>query len=257
MTAIAETFAARKRNGEMALILYATMGFPDRPSSLELIRTMADAGADLIEIGVPFSDPVADGPAIQYSSQVALDHGITLGQIIDDVAGLDLAVPLVIMSYLNPLLTYGLDRLFTGLAAVGIAGLIVPDLPVEESDDIGQGAESTGLDLILMVAPTSPKTRLAIICERSRGFVYCVSAAGTTGTKAVLDPGLNDFLASVRQATNKPIAVGFGISSPAHIRDLRGRCDAVIVGSRIVEAVRNREPVRPLIESLHFAAQGG
>jgi len=257
MTNIAETFATCRKRGEMALILYATMGYPDRPSSLDLIRTMADAGADLIEIGVPFSDPVADGPAIQHSSQAALDRGITLTQILDDAAGLNMPVPLVLMSYLNPLLAYGLDRLFLRLRKQEICGLVVPDLPVEESDDIRSRAAGAGVDLILLAAPTSPLDRLVRICERTSGFVYCVSAAGTTGTKARLDPGLQGFLASVRQITTKPIGVGFGISSPSHVRSLQGHADGVIVGSRIVEAVRNREPIRPLIESLRIAAQGG
>lgn len=241
----------------LALILYATMGYPSRASSRDLVRTMADCGADLIEIGVPFSDPVADGPAIQHSSRIALEQGVTLAQILDDAARLDLPAPLVLMSYLNPLLAYGLDRLCPDLRAAGIRGLVVPDLPVEEAGGLRARADAAGCDLVLLAAPTSSPRRLAVIGERTRGFVYCVSCAGTTGARTSLDPGLNDFLATVRQATTKPVAVGFGISDPSHVRGLFDRCDGVIVGSRIVEALRNREPVRPLIASLREACEGG
>lgn len=256
-TTIAELFHQCRRQQRIALILYATMGFPSRQASLSLIQTLAETGADMIELGVPFSDPVADGPAIQYASQTALDQGITLEQILSDAAALKISRPLVLMSYLNPLRAYGLERLFPRLAACGIRGLIIPDLPAEEAKQISNDAADHRVDLILLAAPTSPADRIHRITAQSRGFVYCVSAAGTTGVKSSLDPGLKKFLTLVRQATDKPIAVGFGISRTEHIRDLKGWADGVIIGSRIVDAVRNQEDIKSIMAALQAAAQGG
>ncbi len=257
METITELFDQCRRQQKIALILYATMGFPSRRASLALIQALAEAGADMIELGVPFSDPVADGPSIQYASQSALDQGITLEQILADAASLQISKPLVLMSYLNPLRAYGWERLFPRLYACGIRGLIIPDLPVEEATQISDAAADHQLDLILLAAPTSPADRIRRITAQSRGFVYCVSAAGTTGSRPSLDAGLNKFLTAVRQATDKPIAVGFGISRAEHVRELRGRAEGVIVGSRIVEAVRNQEDVKSIVAALRVAAQGG
>ncbi len=246
-------FKELKERKEIALVVYITAGFPSFAESINNIRLIAKNGADMIEIGVPFSDPVADGPTIQYSSGVALSRGVNLGRIIRAVKSLKLNTPLILMSYLNPLLAYGKERLLNDIKEAGFRGIIIPDLPVEEADDLLMLTQRHNVDFIFLVAPTSSRDRIKIISERSRGFIYCVSSTGTTGMKDKLPTALFDLIVNVRELTDKPIAVGFGISNPEQIRALSTKVDGVIVGSRIIEAIKNGQDLPVIIRGLKDA----
>jgi len=249
-TSITQAFARLGARREMALMPFLTAGYPTLPAFRDHLRAVIDGGADLIEIGIPFCDPIADGPTIQHSSQVALANGARLNGILDDLARLEPRVPLIAMSYLNPLLALPRERLFERLAAAHISGLIIPDLPADEAGDWSAATREANLDLVLLAAPTSPDDRLQLIGRQARGFVYAVSLAGTTGARRELPPELPAFLTRLRQATALPIAVGFGISRPEQIQSLRGLADGVVVGSRVVDAIRNSEDLSTLIRSL-------
>ena len=240
---------------EMAFIPYVTAGFPTLAASMELVRQLSDHGADVIEVGVPFSDPVADGPVIQHSSDQALKAGVTLTRIFEALGDLRVPQPLVLMSYLNPLLAYGRQRLFESMQAVGMAGLIVPDLPLEEAGPWTEVGESHDVDLILMITPTTSVARMAAIARQSRGFIYVVSLTGTTGVRRTLGAGVSKLLAGIRQVTDTPVVVGFGISQPDQIRHLQGQADGVVVGSRIVEGVRQGEDIGALVKELKHATR--
>ncbi|MCP3980700.1 MAG: tryptophan synthase subunit alpha [bacterium] len=252
---IGNKFAELAARGETALMPYLTAGYPSLDRSLELLREVADNGADLIELGLPFSDPIADGPTIQYASHCALQNGTRLADVLQGVSGLDLGVPLILMSYLNPLLAHGRDALPADLAAVGISGLIVPDLTIDESAEWEHETGDRGVDLVQLVAPTSSAERMERIASRSRGFVYYVSVAGTTGARRDLPPDLAASLETLKRATATPVAVGFGISSPDHVRRLYGKADGAVVGSRVIEAIRDGENVGQLIRQLKEATK--
>ena len=251
-----ERLAAR---GETALIAYLPAGFPTLPESMELLKTVAASGADLIELGVPYCDPVADGPTIQQATQRALDGGTTLRGILDALddraAGGTSAVPISLMSYLNPLLAFGREALLVRMATAGCCGLIVPDLPLEEAGVWIDQTTAHGIALSLLVAPTSSPERSREIAHRSRGFVYYVSVTGITGAREALPDDLFSSLARIKEITTLPVAVGFGISTPAQVRLLRGRADAVVVGSRIVRAIQDGEDVAKLIRALKAATR--
>jgi tryptophan synthase alpha chain len=250
--ALFERLGAR---GEMALICYLTAGFPTMAESMRHVAAAVAAGADAIEIGIPFSDPIADGPTIQHASHVALQSGATLRKTIAALREHPFGVPLAIMSYLNPLLAYGRDQLLGDARQAGVNGLIIPDLPADESDEWLAEARAREIVLIPLAAPTSMDDRLREIGRRCDTFVYAVSVAGTTGARRALPAELSDFLSRVRFIAGKPIAVGFGISSPEHVRDLRGRADGVIVGSRLIEAIRNQEDLAAVVRDLKAATR--
>jgi len=252
---IQKIFETLKAQNEAALILYMTAGFPDMETSMRNIRYKAARGADIIEIGIPFSDPIADGDMIQYASQIALKNQNTLSETLQNIKNLNLNVPIVIMSYANPLMAYGMDRLFPDLAQAGVSGLIVPDLPVEEAEEWLALSDKTGIDLIFLVAPTSSDQRIRKIVEQSRGFVYCVSLKGTTGVRQGLPKNVLDFLKRVRGMTTKSISVGFGISTAEHVKTLRDHVDGVIVGSRVIQAVRDGENLSELVMQLKTATK--
>lgn len=253
--AIAHAFAQTSARNEAALIAYCTAGFPDLARSMELVRSCAEHGADIIEVGVPFSDPVADGHSIQFASHEALEHGVTLRAIMRALGDLDLHTPVVIMSYLNPLLSFGWDRFLDRAGYSRIAGMIIPDLPVEEAAQRSIQAHERGVDLVLLAAPTSTAERLQRIIEVSQGFVYCVGATGTTGVRTSLAQGTAAFVERVREVADIPCAVGFGISRSEHIHALRDHADGVVVGSRIIEAIRNEEDISDLIQSMKKATR--
>jgi tryptophan synthase alpha chain len=250
-----QTFDRLRARNEMALIAYHTAGFPSLGESVNNIGKLSENGADIIEIGIPFSDPIADGPTIQRSSQAALELGVSLPQILDAVSGVKLEIPLVAMSYLNPLLAYGREKLFQSMKSAGFAGLIIPDLPLEESDSWTQEADSHEIDLIFLVTPTTSDKRMKQLAEASRGFIYCVSLTGITGARKDLPPHLAEFLGKVKSRSDKPVAVGFGISTPEHVRQLKGIADGVIVGSRIVKAMAEGEDVGELVRELKEATR--
>lgn len=239
---ITSTFTARQGEGRKALIVYLCAGDPSLEVTGKVVQELAAAGVDLIELGVPFSDPVADGPVIQAAGNRALAAGVTLTGVLDLVkelrTGLD--IPLVLMSYYNPLLQYGLNSLGAGLAASGVDGLIVPDLPLEESTPLKQALELEDLALIPLVAPTTPRERLARIAAAARGFIYCVSLTGVTGARDGLPPGIKEYMAGVRAVTDQPLGIGFGIGSPEQARLLAPLGDGIIVGSALVDTLYKR-----------------
>ena len=252
---ICQTFEALKRRNEAALIAYTMAGFPTLDRSMECVEALCAGGADLVEIGVPFSDPIADGPAIQHAGIQALKNGVHLRAIIESARSLRTDKPLLLMSYLNPLLAYGTTRAVNDMKQAGFSGLIVPDLPVDEAEFLRNDAEQTGLDMVFLATPVTDDSRLRLIADRSQGFLYCVSLTGTTGMRDGIDDGLPAFLTRVRSATDKPVAVGFGVSTPQQVRQLSVLADGVIVGSRIVEAVRKEEDLEALVGELKKATK--
>ena len=245
MSNIKATFENLKTSGRTALMPYVTMGYPASQSALDVIPAIVEAGADLIELGVPFSDPLADGAVIQAASQQALANGMTLDICLDEAAALrsrGIATPFVLMSYYNPILQMGLERFARRAAASGIDGIIVPDLPPEESDALHTTLEPYGIDPVLLLAPTSDDDRLRLIADQSRGFLYLVSLTGTTGARNRLPAELESFCQRVRAATDLPLAVGFGIGTPAQAARVARVADGVIVGSALIKALEQGEP---------------
>ncbi|HEX3033086.1 MAG TPA: tryptophan synthase subunit alpha [Bacillota bacterium] len=234
---LVQTFTRLQAEGRKALITYVTAGDPSLADTEAIVLELSRAGADVVELGVPFSDPVADGPVIQQASQRALRAGTTVQGILELAARLrkQTQVPLVLMTYINPLLQYEIKRFMAQAAVCGINGLILPDLPVEEWGLVEEAAQANGIALIPLVAPTSTTDRLQKICARGSGFVYCVSLTGVTGIRSGLPSNVAEFLGRVRAATDLPLAVGFGISNPEQITGLKGHCDGVVVGSALVD----------------------
>ena len=233
--ALTQRMAALRSGGRRALVCYVTAGHPDPGRSVELLRGLEQAGADVIEVGVPFSDPMADGPIIQESSQRALEHGVTLARTLDLVREAALPTPVVLFTYLNPLLAAGPDVLGRA-AASGAHGVLVTDLPVG-ADAIREEWLGTGpLAFVRLVAPTTPLARMREIAAHGSGFVYLISRRGVTGLRADMPVELPDTIARLRDATALPICVGFGISTPAHATAVGRLADGIVVGSAIVKA---------------------
>jgi tryptophan synthase alpha chain len=223
--------------GRAALMPYLMGGFPDLERSTAIGLAYADAGADLVELGVPFSDPLADGPIIHAAATRALAEGATLHGVLEVAARLSERLPVVLMCYANLMLARGIERFMDDLAAAGASGLIVPDLPLEESGAVRDACDAAGLALVPLIAPTTPAGRLAEIAGRARGFVYTVSVVGTTGERAAVDGSLASVLAAAKAHSPVPVAVGFGISEPAQAAAAADAgADGVIVGSRLVRA---------------------
>ncbi len=220
---------------------YFTLGYPDPATSLDVVEAVARAGADLIELGVPFSDPLADGPTIQHSTQVALERGVNAARCLEMVARLrrrGVAQPLMLMGYFNPILAFGVERFVAQGAAAGADGFIVPDLPPEEGDKMEAACRAHGRSLVYLAAPTSPAERIALLARRTSGFLYLVSIAGVTGARDTLPSHLADFVHRVRAVAHTPLAVGFGISTAGQVRAVGRLSDGVIVGSALINAVR-------------------
>jgi tryptophan synthase alpha chain len=239
MTRIERKFAQLKSESRKAFIPYITAGDPNLDATLGLILSMEKASADIIELGVPFSDPIADGPVIQRAAERALRNGVTLQKILE--LGQNIRkksdIPLVLFSYFNPLLNYGLDRLAKDAVAAGFDGVLASDLTVEESDSFVQVMNRAGLNTIFLVAPTSSPERMKKIAETSTGFLYAVSRTGVTGEQQELASDLTQFLRALRSYTKLPVAVGFGVSRPEHVRTIWQEADAAVVGSSIVKEV--------------------
>jgi tryptophan synthase alpha chain len=232
---IAEAFAASGKRA--ALMPYLMGGFPDMATSLAIGEAYADGGADLVELGVPFSDPLADGPVIHAAGVEALRNGATVDRILELGAALAARVPVVLMSYANIVYARGFEGFAALLREHGISGLIVPDLPLEEAPELRAACDAEGIALVPLVAPTTPLERLERIGEQARGFVYAVSLVGTTGERGALDAGLGDFLRRAEAAAAVPVAVGFGIGTPAQAAAaVEAGAAGVIVGSRLVRA---------------------
>ncbi len=242
---------AVRADGDLKLVAYMMAGHPNRKRSLEVGKRLAASGIAALEIGIPHSDPLADGPVIQKAGQTALDHGMTVG------ASLELAeaiaregTPVVLMTYINPILAHDPRRFAAEAAQAGVAGVIVPDMPVEESEPVAGWLRAASLDTIYMVAPTTAEGRIPGICEKTSGFVYCVTLTGITGARKDLPSGLKELVQSVRRHTELPVATGFGISRPEHMKTLRGVADAAVVGSAVVAEIDAGKDPTKLIKEL-------
>ena len=235
MSRLAETFAALDRP---ALIPFLMAGDPDLETSARLLRTAAHAG-DILEVGVPFSDPIADGPTIQRAGQRALARGTTLRDALTLVRGLrgDSAAPIVLLTYFNPVVQYGVERFCRDAHAAGADGIVIPDLPADEADALIPPARAAGLDTIFLVAPTTSDSRIALAAERSRGFLYCVSLAGVTGARTQVPSDVEAVVGRVKALSALPVCVGFGISTPEQAQAIGWLADGVIVGSALVDLV--------------------
>lgn len=248
-------FQNLKQQGRTALIPFLTVGDPDLETTLDIIRELEAAGADMLELGVPYSDPLADGPVIQRASARALKGSVHVRTCMETAlrarqAGSSL--PFILFTYYNPVLQMGLDTFFAEVNAHEISGLIIPDLPVEESEDMRRRSREAGVNLIPLVAPTSSE-RIAKIVGGASGFVYCVSSLGVTGERSSFHTGVEEFINSVRQATDLPVAVGFGISTAEQVTRFASICDGVVVGSAIVRKV---EDVIPLLDNPETRSEG-
>ena len=236
--------------GRTALVPFLTAGYPEPGDFVSTLKAIAEVG-DVVEVGIPFSDPMADGMTIQRSSFVALQKGVSLDWIFDEIekAG-DLDVPLVMMSYLNPLLAFGYERLAKRALETGVCGFIVPDLPFEESDDIRTALEAEGLGLIQLVTPATPADRLKTLCDASRGFVYAVTITGITGGDAGLPDDLTDYLDGVAATSSIPVCAGFGIREAGDVANVGAHAAGAIVGSALVEVLENGADPKAFLESL-------
>ena len=236
---IATLFSRLRSHERLGLIAYITCGDPDPETTIDIALALERAGADALELGVPFSDPIADGPVIQAAAQRALQRGTTTRDVLAIARAVreKSEIPLIAFSYLNPILRYGIERFADDASAAGFDALLLTDLPPESSKDVRATLHARGLGLISLLAPTSSDQRVTMIDRASDGFVYYVSTTGVTGVRSELDPALVARLDEVRSKMRKPIAVGFGVSKHEHYKTLSGHCDAVVVGSAIVRAI--------------------
>jgi tryptophan synthase alpha chain len=239
MSRIAQRFAELKEKGEAALIPFVTVGDPDLKTSEMLIPALAEAGADLIELGVPFSDPVAEGPVIEKASERALAAGVSLQKILDLVKAVrsQVEIPLILMGYANPFLHMGAEKFSQEAAAAGVDGVIIPDLPPEEGETFFNALEAKGISAILLAAPTTRDDRMEMILSRSKGFVYYVSLRGVTGARVGIAEGLEDRVRSIQENSTLPVCVGFGVSTPAQVAEIGRYADGVVVGSALVRVI--------------------
>ncbi len=251
-TRISKRFGELRASGELGIVAYIVAGDPSLDASLKYVLALAEAGADVIELGVPFSDPLADGPTIQRSAERALKTGVTLARVLDLVRRIRLSsqIPLVLFSYYNPILQMGLERFASAAASAGADGVLVTDLTPEESEDYRRILAAHHLDTIFLGAPTSTDDRLAKIAACSSGFLYLISRTGVTGAKDALPDDLPALLRRARSVTQLPIAVGFGISLPGHVSVLGGLADAAVVGSALVSEIERAPSVDAASEAL-------
>jgi tryptophan synthase alpha subunit len=245
LSRIKEAFARLRAQRRTGLVAFLTAGYPSVEETLQLVSALIEGGADVIELGVPFSDPLGEGPTIQRSSHQALDRGVTPAVCLDVVAALraqGVEAPIVLMGYYNPLLAYGLQEFCRDAAAAGADGVITVDLPPEESHPLRDACRQNGLDLVYLLAPTSTDERIELVAGLASGFVYCVSVAGVTGAREELPPSLSQFVGRVRARTPLPVAVGFGISKPKHFRAVARIADAAVIGSAIIDEIDRSDP---------------
>ncbi|NSW56159.1 MAG: tryptophan synthase subunit alpha [Armatimonadetes bacterium] len=236
---LAQAFQKAADENRAALIVYVAAGDPDLEHTEAIVKTLAQSGADIVELGIPYSDPIADGPTIQEAGQRALAAGTTVQGVLDCARRVRAAtdIPFVIMTCFNPVVQYGLERFARAAVECGVQGVLLSDLPVDESGDWNKIARSAGLDTVYLAAPTTEPERRRLICRSSTGFVYVISRPGTTGVRQDLPEGLPALLAELRQIATSPIAVGFGISTPAHVRAVAEMADGAIVGSAVVDVI--------------------
>jgi tryptophan synthase alpha chain len=251
---VSAAIQAAARQDRPALVGFLTAGFPTRLGFKDNLAAVASV-CDVVEIGVPFTDPMADGTTIQRASYVALADGVTLPWILEQLESVKErhSVPILLMSYLNPLLRLGLDALPRAAAAAGVAGFIVPDLPFEESDDLKRALQLEGLPLVQMVTPVTPPERLAMLCREAEGFVYAVTMTGTTGKSAEVPLEVLEYMDRVKRCSSVPVCAGFGIRSRDQVARFAGHVDGVVVGSALVEVLERGEDVRAFLRSLREA----
>ncbi len=239
MSRISKVFDKLKQKNEKALIPFITAGDPDNDTTDKLLKCLVNSGADIIELGVPFSDPMADGPTIQAASQRALSNSFSMQHIFAHVKKVRTysETPIILFGYYNPFMKYGIEKLCSDAKHAGVDAFLIVDLPPEEATVIKESAELNGLDMIFLLAPTSTDDRLRLVTEKASGFIYFVSVTGVTGTRDKLDTDLSSYLDKIRNFSNLPVGIGFGISRPEHVREVARYSDAVIVGSAIINKV--------------------
>jgi tryptophan synthase alpha chain len=239
MSRIADTFARLRREGRPGLVTYTTAGDPDLPRSAEILKALARAGADVLEVGVPFSDPLADGPVIQRATERALAAGGSLRATLDLIASVraDIDAPIVIFSYANPIVRMGLDAFAARAAAAGVDGVLALDLPVEEADEFRHALSQAGIDTIFLLSPTTTDARIRKAAALGRGFLYGISRLGVTGARDTVATGAEAMVRRIRAITDLPLALGFGISRPEHVAEVGRDADAAVVGSALVALI--------------------
>lgn len=255
MTSVSQCFEHLRSHARCALIPFITAGDPDLETTEKALKILDQQGADLIELGVPYSDPLADGPVIQAAATRALQRGTRLDMVLDMVRRVspDLRAPIILFTYYNPILNRGIEVFLQDVAAAGVKGLVVPDLPLEEAEILTQPAQAYGVEVILLVAPTTPSERIVAIAGQSQGFIYLVSTTGVTGIRTQLETRVKDLLLQLRSVTDKPIGVGFGISQPEQARQvMEWGADAAIVGSAFVKRLGETTPEQGLREISDF-----
>ncbi len=254
---IGAAFERARAEGRAALVTYLTAGYPSPAATADLVPALERAGADLVELGVPFSDPIADGPIIQRAAGEALRQGMTPGLALEAAARLrerGVRLPILFMGYYNPILAWGPAAYARACREAGVDGLIVPDLPIEEAGELDEACRTAGLALVYLVAPSTPEERLARIAARAQGFLYLVSRPGITGARDALPENLPAYVARVRRVAPLPLALGFGISGPAQVRRAAALANGVVVGSALVErSVQGAEAVQEYVRGLRQA----
>ncbi len=255
MSRIAHVF---NQPGHIALIPYITVGYPSIEDTLKVVPLLASCGCDIVELGIPFSDPLADGVTIQKASFCALQNGVTPELCLQVAKQLSqkVNIPLVFMSYFNPVFNSGMDKFCTACVSSGVDGLIIPDLPPDEGSELEAITQGQGLDLIYLLAPTSTEKRIRLVAQKTSGFIYLVSVTGVTGVRGKLPENLESFVSRVRKVTSKPLCIGFGISKPEQAKQVARMADGVIVGSRVIqlmEAEDGLQSVGNFIKSLRQA----
>ncbi|MBE3127929.1 MAG: tryptophan synthase subunit alpha [Candidatus Atribacteria bacterium] len=230
-----------RERGRKSLIIYITAGDPDLKVTEELVYSIAQAGADVVELGIPFSDPLADGPTVQQASQRALNGKVTIPKILNTIEKIrkKSSIPIALMTYYNPIFYYGLDRFVSNSKAVGADGLIVPDLPLEESKELRDITERFGIELIPFITPTTTSERIEAITKVAQGFIYCVSVTGVTGIRENLSLDVAEMIRKIRPYTDVPLAIGFGISNTKQAKEMIKYSDAIIVGSAVIKIIEN------------------
>jgi tryptophan synthase alpha chain len=237
-------FERLRAESRLGLSMFTTIGYPHLDDTPAIVEGLAGAGVDFMELGVPFSDPLAEGRSIQRSSQRALRNGVNVAFCLETARRCRerVDIPLVLMGYINPVLAYGLERFCADAASAGVDGLILPDLAMEEADVIHGACRAAGLDLILFIAPTSTEARMRTVARLATGFIYCVAVTGVTGSRDSLADEVGGMLERTRALTDTPLALGFGISRPEHLRRLKGSVDAAIIGSALVDHITEEDP---------------
>ena len=250
MSKISRTFEKLRSEGRKALIPFITAGYPDINTTEKFIYELEKSGADLIELGVPFSDPMADGPVIQMASERSLANGTNLKTILELVKKVRkrTEIPIILMGYYNPFFIYGLKRISRDAKDAGVDGFLIVDLPPEEAGEMKAQTDSAGLDIIFLLAPTSDEKRINLITKNGTGFIYYVSLTGVTGIRSELDRDIRKQIKKIRRKTRLPIGVGFGISSPAHAKRVAKWADAVVVGSAIIKIVENSSSKKLMVQ---------